>query len=270
MGKWLILAAIAVLGVAVQADDILSTMGNMSANQPPDCTSYREIVGKYLHLPQFTESKETNGIVSEVCKRLPDREQVSAVAYGYARSGADEDDKNLTFALINDSKHSVIASYTSDVAEDALTKLGSASFSIDTARYRLREDVRAIGLRYDSAARGPSCADGASWSWLILFVQSGSRLEPILDLPLGRRRSFGDCGHGGGESAEITIGVEQTRHHGYADLRLTAHVEPYGAENERPEKSTTQTYVLHFDGKHYVPDGIPPWWAESLSSDIVR
>ncbi|MBV8465127.1 MAG: hypothetical protein JO218_04200 [Burkholderiales bacterium] len=174
MGKWLILVAIATLGAVVQADDMRSTTESVPANQPPDCTSYRDIVGQYLHLPQFTEGNDTNGIVSEACKRLPDREQVSAVAYGYTPDGANEDEKSLLVALVDDRTRSVIGAYTSHVREDALTKLGE--LGIDAARYRLAKDVRAVGLRFTSAGHIPKCAEAGAKAlrgqeWQRLFVE---------------------------------------------------------------------------------------------------
>jgi hypothetical protein len=159
------------------------------------------------------------------------------------------------------------------IQEDAITEVGRGSLQIDTARYQLTEDVRAFGIRFDSTARGPSCAEGSIDDDLTLFYPDDHVLRPVLSLYMKVQRAFTGCigsatGHDSGEYAELSIAVEKSISHGFHDLKVVAHVMPYSdQEEEEPAKEKKlaktrfESYILKYDGSRYVhSDKNPPWW----------
>jgi hypothetical protein len=64
--------------------------------------------------------------------------------------------------------------------------------------------------------------------------------------------------------ASVSISIEQTASNGYADLKLSAVIEP--GKNIKPPpptmdmKKRVETYRLHFDGNAYAPVEEAPWW----------
>lgn len=80
-------------------------------------------------------------------------------------------------------KH-IIANYQSTIFEDAAVQVYENSLLLDTAAYQLMPSVRAFGLRFDSLARVPGCADGWQVGELQLFVREGDALRPIFAIPM--------------------------------------------------------------------------------------
>ncbi len=147
-------------------------------------------------------------------------------------------------------------------------RLNAPSYRIDTAPYRLSPDVRAFGVVFTSSARGPSCPDANTGEELTLWVREGGRIRPVFGTNLyGWVSVEGDaCGPGTGdarsEDARMTIAVEKTSSHGFADLSITAHITKTQRKNgdySDTGKRTART-IVHYDGKSYGIDMFRNFW----------
>jgi hypothetical protein len=163
--------------------------------------------------------------------------------------------------------------YRTTVDEDALTLVDDASIHLDTGRYRLDDSVRAFGVRFVSAAVGASCPDANWGDELTLFVPEGRTLRPVLRLNMYRQLATRGClsvwsTDAVWEDAKLTLDVERTRSHGFADLLVTAKIETEGnAEREYPAPRV-ERLMMRYDGREYrpvtaSPTDLPPWWMGS-------
>ncbi|RQR26115.1 multidrug ABC transporter ATPase [Burkholderia sp. Bp9143] len=209
-------------------------------------------------------------VVASACKMMPDTPgtTIAAVAFdSLPRSkNPDESDKLQVIALVEGGK--VVAANRSVVQEDAVTEIGENSYRIDTARYRLSPEVRAFGVVFTSSARGPSCPDANASDELTLWVREGNRIRPVFGTNLyGWVSVEGEaCGPGAGdarsEEAKMTIAVENTSSHGFADLSIAAHV----TQTKREDGNYSDTghriarTVVKYDGKSYGIDMFRTFW----------
>lgn len=191
---------------------------------------------------------------------------IAAVALDTNHVGPNNGDGNVTqvVALVKDGQ--VLAATRSTIEQDVLTQVGS--YRIDTAPYWLSPDVRAFGVIFDSSARGASCPDATADEELTLYVRDGSSLRPVF----GTNREGWvavdpdacDSAHEGArsESANMTIAVEKTSSHGFADLALTAHIARTKLKNHDWVDLGTRTkrIVLHYNGKTYGIDMFRTFW----------
>ncbi|MDN7930389.1 multidrug ABC transporter ATPase [Burkholderia metallica] len=216
-------------------------------------------------------ARDTNRlVVASACKVMPNAPEttISAVAFDSLpkSKNPDESHKLQVIALVEGGK--VVAAEKSVVEEDAATEIGENSYRIDTARYQLSPDVRAFGVVFTSSARGPSCPDADASEELTLWVREGNRIRPVFGTNLyGWVSVEGEaCGPGVGdarsEDAHMTIAVEKTSSHGFADLSITAHVtqsQRKDREYSDTGKRTTRT-IVHYDGKSYGIDMFRNFW----------
>ncbi|UXU92411.1 multidrug ABC transporter ATPase [Burkholderia sp. S-53] len=209
-------------------------------------------------------------VVASACKIMPNAPgtTIAAVAFDSLSKSKnpDESDKLQVVALVEGGK--VVAAERSMVQEDAITEIGPNSYRIDTAPYRLSPDVRAFGIVFTSSARGPSCPDAYAENELTLWVREGNRIRPVFGTNLdGWVGVEGEaCGPGVGdassESAHMTIAVENTSSHGFADLSITARITKTQRKNgdySDSGKRTSRT-VVHYDGKSYGIDMFRNFW----------
>ncbi len=211
-------------------------------------------------------------IVAAACKAMPGQPDtvIAAIAFDTHHEGPEHENgsKEQVVALVDGRADKVIAAARSTVQEDALTQIDTHSYRIDTAPYRLSPTVRAFGVVFDSAARGPSCPDASADSELTLWVRDGRQLRAVFGSNLrGWVSTQGTaCAAGTGdarsEDADMTIGVEKTTSHGFADLSITAHI----TENVRKNgqfadgRRRTARDVLKYDGKSYGIDMFRNFW----------
>ncbi|AOL06623.1 MULTISPECIES: multidrug ABC transporter ATPase [Burkholderia] len=209
-------------------------------------------------------------VVASACKVMPNAPETTIAAVAFdslpKSKNPDESNKLQVIALVEGSK--VVAAEKSVIEEDAATEIGESSYRIDTAPYRLSPDVRAFGVVFTSSARGASCPDANASEELTLWVRDGNRIRPVFGTNLyGWVSVEGDaCGPGVGdarsEEASMTIAVEKTSSHGFADLSITAHI----AKTQRKDgdysetgKRTART-IVHYDGKSYGIDMFRNFW----------
>ncbi|VWB49895.1 multidrug ABC transporter ATPase [Burkholderia aenigmatica] len=202
-------------------------------------------------------ARDTNRlVVASACKVMPNAPETTIAAVAFdslpKSKNPDESNKLQVVALVEDGK--VVAAERSVVQEDAATEIGASSYRIDTAPYRLSPDVRAFGVVFTSSARGPSCPDANTSDELTLWVREGNRLRAVFGTNLAGWVNTDDkhavCSPGIADdaivSATMTIGVEKTTSHGFADLSITARVDPPQRKDKRPVRTT-----VRYDGKSY-------------------
>jgi hypothetical protein len=207
-------------------------------------------------------------IAAASCKAMPDAPDttIAAIAFDTNHVGPNSDDGNMTQVVALVKGAQVIAGVRSTIEEDALTQVGS--FHVDTAPYWLSPDVRAFGVVFDSSARGPSCADAAADHELTLYVREGRTLRPVFGTNLYGwvNTDPNSCGAGfvGAHNAEasITIAVEKTASHGFADLALSARVTRNRLEKDGWVETGrhTKRVVLHYDAKTYGINMFRDFW----------
>jgi len=212
--------------------------------------------------------QEDGLIAASACKAMPNAPgtTIAAIAFDtkHEGRGGDTGSKLQIIALVEAGK--VVAAERSEIEEDALTAVGS--YRIDTAPYRLSPDVRAFGVVFTSGARGPSCPDAEASDELTLWVRDGKRLRAVFGTNLDGWVSVEGtaCGAAAGdarsESAHMTIAVEKTASHGFADLSVTAHI----TQSQRKDGDYTDTgkrvarTVLKYDGQSYGIDMFRNFW----------
>ena len=232
-----------------------------------------ESVGKHFNIENFKSLVEDGVIIAAACKTWPYKDDIVISVFAYAAEPKEKEDmeseKGLLVVMLDKHSRSIISSYRGTIAEDAITEVGPDSFQLDTARYQLSKDVRAFGVRFRSAARAPSCAENDVGNELTLFVPNGNELRPVFRQFMNFQRALSGCigvvtGHDAWEYASLSISIEKTANHGYADLKISAVIEPDTNIQPPPPtmdmKKRVETYRLHFDGTAYAPVGEAPWW----------
>jgi hypothetical protein len=224
-------------------------------------------LGQQLGIKALSGAGGRRHIVAQSCKDWPARPAIHLAAIAY--DAGDEGMKSLLVAMVDKKTLRVIGSDASDVTEDSAVAFGSDSLKLDTAAYRLSPDVVAFGLRFTSAAHGPSCADYAWEDELTLFAPSGKDLHTVLHLPMHKEQALKGClgsstPDGVFEDAVLTIGVEPGASHGYADLSLRATIRTEQMEGESRKPPRVERQVIRYDGKRYQLGKHPPWWMETF------
>jgi hypothetical protein len=219
-------------------------------------------------------AKVTADVVAQACKPLPDDPRTTIVVAAFGNADEEDGTKQQVVGLVDTASSRVLAMGRDTIEEDAVTHVGESAYVIDTARYRLSPEVRAFGIVFHSDARGPSCPDAYASGELTLWVRDGKALRPVLGTNLDGWVSVKGtaCGAGHGEAvsedAHITVAVEKTATHGYADISLTAHITSShrGADDAWQDgpKRTGKT-LLKYDGKSYGTDMFRNFWYPATS-----
>lgn len=212
-------------------------------------------VGQYLRLENFV----LGGIVvSETCKTWPFK--TGFLLAGFSYDGGAEYEKSLVVVMLDKETLRVVADFRGVISEDAVTEAGPGSLQLDTAKYQLAKDTRAFGLRFASSARGPSCADGASWDELTLFVRDKNKLRPVFRKDMQFQDALRGCigsatGHDVWEYGRRVVSVTDTQSNGFADLLITETITVDGNEEQMPKDidtmKRTRSYLMKYDGKEY-------------------
>ena len=220
-----------------------------------------------IHGDATSLSEDDGPVVAASCKTMPGAADTTIAAIAFDthrdRPASQDDSKEQVVALVAGGK--VVAANRSTIEEDALTQVGS--YRIDTAPYRLSPDVRAFGVVFSSSAHGPSCPDASASSELTLWIREGNRLRAVLGTNLdGWTNVEGEScmGQKGSvsESAHMTIAVEKTTSHGFADLSISARVKRTQDDGSDFKKLGTRNVrtMLHYDGTSYGSDTFRDLW----------
>jgi hypothetical protein len=207
-------------------------------------------------------------IAAASCKAMPDAPDttIAAIAFDTNHVGPNNDEGKITQVVALVKGGEVVSATRSTIEQDVLTEVGD--FHIDTAPYWLSPDVRAFGVVFDSSARGPSCADAAADEELTLYIREGNALRPVFGTNRGGWVAIDPdaCSTGiegaRSESANMTIAIEKTTSHGFADLALSAHVVRSELKNKDwvDIGKRTKRIVLHYDGKTYGVNMFRDFW----------
>lgn len=213
--------------------------------------------------------KQPGGMIAAAaCKAMPDSPgtTIAAIAFDTALEGPTRGDGNKLQVIALVEADQVVAAHRSQIEEDATTAVGR--YRIDTARYHLSPSVRAFGTVFHSDALGSRCPDAAADTELTLWVREGRQLRPVLGTNL--RGWVNIVGTpcilneelNRSEEAHLTVSVEKTRSHGFADLALTARIvqsEVHGDADEKTRQRRART-VLRYDGHSYGHDMFRTFW----------
>lgn len=245
---------------------VLCMAGAASAADMPCDDKVYTALGQQLHIKALLAADRAERIASQACKPWPHKDTVllSALAFN---EGKAKDVKNLLVATIDRRSMKVLSSHRERVEEDALVGFGDSSLKFDTAVYRLNADVVAFGVRFNSAAGGASCPEAGWEDELTLYVPSGATLKPVLHLAMHKYQALKGCVGMPSEDmvledASLSIALEKTASHGYADLSVRAAIEGEAGGKGKAPTARLQRRVLRYDGSRYELEGEAPWWMQ--------
>lgn len=252
---------------------LLATMGSaLWAAEPPQACAPATVaaVARWAGVQGKLVSWDQPGglIAAASCKAMPDAPDttIAAIAFDNLLEGQTRGDGNKLQIIALVEAGQVVAAHRSQIEEDATTAVGR--YDIDTARYHLRPGVRAFGTVFHSDALGSRCPDAAADNELTLWVREGGQLRPVLGTNL--RGWVNIVGTpcilneelSRSEEARLTVSVEKTSSHGFADLALTARIvqsEVHGDADEKTRQRRART-VLRYDGHSYGHDMFRTFW----------
>ena len=165
--------------------------------------------------------------------------------------------------------------YSKTTEEDAVEKIGSDSFKIDTARYQLSDNVRAFGIRFQTSERGPSCADYLFENRQTLYIPEKNTLRPVLDLYMHTAQALNGCigsstNNNIIEDSDSSILIEKNKSNNFYNLKVISYIEPFAEMDNPPSdiniKPRTESYQFKYNGKQYMGgDKKTPWWIYTLN-----
>jgi hypothetical protein len=212
-------------------------------------------------------------ITARHCKPWPPAEaSQTAAVMAFEQPGRRDEGRSWTIvlALVDNATHQVLSSDVGEAGEDATTSVAEYSLTLDTARYQLTLQLRALGVRFRSSSNGSPAAEGWTGNELTLFVPEGRTLRPVFTKPMSAKQADVCClssqfpgGHW--VNAEMTLAVGPAgpaAAHGWNDLVITETTVEDGTPpakiNPTPRK---HRYVYRYDGKTYkLLDKPAPFW----------
>ncbi|MCL2162059.1 MAG: multidrug ABC transporter ATPase [Betaproteobacteria bacterium] len=212
-------------------------------------------------------------IAAAACKAMPNAPSTMIAVIAFDTNHEEREPvgtgkKTQVVALVEAGK--VVAANRSTIIEDSGFAVGS--YLIDTARYILSRDVRAFGVVLYSSAHGNRCFEAHTDEYLSLWIREGEHLRAIfgtnlygwnsLDGPLDRRctQNANDDDTVRTEEARMTIGVEKTSSHGFADLSITAHVTEHYSGDESVTGKRTVRKAVKYNGQSYGFNALRTFW----------
>ncbi|MCG2838991.1 hypothetical protein L6J37_19340 [Photobacterium sp. WH77] len=220
-----------------------------------------------IHQYQQRNDAEFRGNIESIqCKTHPQHEDIVFASYIRSEHKTERHQNYLWRVLLVDrrTKRS-IASYKNVIVEGGDTRIDENSIMLDTARYYLNDEVRALGVRLHTGDK-PRCAGFLENDFLTLFVQNGEKLVPVLNnMPTYSWRLVeGDhCNGYEGVIQEKTVHtilhLLNTETNGYRDIRLSDKVEDYTFDPKRgsEERTIRVNQVIKFNGEAYeTPSGL--------------
>lgn len=189
-------------------------------------------------------------LVAGICKSSPADTSKVIAALVYDDGAA----RRLLLAIVDGPGQRVISSYRGVIEDDAVMQFRSDSLNLDTARYSLSKTTRAFGLRLKMFHE--RCGyEGGYDDELTLYVAEGRRIRPVLTQVMaywnykGAVLCSGEAEQLERTDTKVTISVEPSVSHGFADLRLTA---------SRSDGKKPVSAIVKYDGQRY---DLKPWTA---------
>jgi hypothetical protein len=183
-----------------------------------------------------SERYNRGAVIDLVCKPHPQHPAQTIVALFYdlpsSNNANDLEQKGFALAVVDMAAKKVLRLYTDRIEVDGSIRIfGDGGLSLDTPRYNLAPNVRALGVRMD-IGYSPRCAEGGESNYLSLFVEDGAQLKPILKNFAMRSWSITDGSNGCGysenpsytqEEVNYTLSISDSVTEGWHDLELAAH-----------------------------------------------
>ncbi len=220
-----------------------------------------------IHEYQDDNDAEFRGNIESIqCKTHPQHEDIVFASYIRSQHKTERHQNYLWRVLQLDRRtKQAIASYKNVIVEGGDTRIDENNIELDTARYYLNDEVRALGVRLHTGDK-PRCAGFLENDFLTLFVKNGEKLVPVLNnMPTYSWRLVeGDhCNGYEGVIQEKTVHtilhLLNTETNGYRDIRLSDKVEDYMFDPKRgsEEKTKRVNQVIKYNGEAYeTPSGL--------------
>ncbi|UTM59083.1 hypothetical protein L4174_020435 [Photobacterium sp. CCB-ST2H9] len=220
------------------------------------------IIQKYQ---QGNDAEFQGDVKSIQCKKHPQNENQVFASYIKSKSTTEDYQSYLwRVLLIDNSLWRVTSSYNDVIVEGGDTEIKSTSINLDTARYYLDENTRALGVRLNIGT-APRCANFLANDFLNLFVQDGEKLKPVLkNMPTYFwYLAEGDhCSDYEGVIKERTVKTVlhllKSNSNGFRDIRISNKIEEMTHYKYNDEKFETKRVnkVIKFNGDQYfIPQG---------------
>jgi len=237
---------------------ILTALPKMYAEPEAPQICSDEAIAAVAQWAEIPGERETimERVGASACKRMPNAPQttIAVVAFEMPPSGK-HDYGDIKFrdwlqaiTLIENGK--VVAGNRSTIEEDSAISIGSGSYRIDTAPYRLAPATRAFGVVFNSDAPTPGAADASYQDELTLWIREGNGLRSVFFTYLYGITSLGPGGLREQEAhfaeARTTIAVEKTSQNGFADLSITTRT-----TRTDSRKGEIARWIVRYDGKSY-------------------
>ena len=196
------------------------------------------ILEKKLDIRYRRRQKEGD-VIDVVCKPHPVHSNRTIVALFHDITDDDASahtdyDAAFMVAVVDANSKRMHAYHHSIVRGDATTRFDEFSLSLDTARYYLTDDIRALGVRMN-ISHYPRHAEGGETGHLSLFVESDDQLTPVLsNLPMNLWRVV-DVRAENPEvvTADLILKMSGSRTEGWRDIEVIA---KYNRENDSLRK----------------------------------
>lgn len=217
-------------------------------------------------------------IEASACKINPAHPEQMLVSYIALPVSATEDTDYLWNTLVFNAKnHQLQFEHQDSLVNDAGTRVESNSIQIDTANYKLTDNIRAFGVRLNTGY-SPSCADAGLSDYLTLFIQQERTLKPVLkSLPMSFWHNRGDVPCSGMEAtkpftieyAKSYIVLQPSSSHGFYNVQMVTKAETTeyipGNTKEKIIRHRSFKNTIHYNGQQYdVGDvmnyPIPSWY----------
>ncbi|RZU38452.1 hypothetical protein EV700_2384 [Fluviicoccus keumensis] len=215
-----------------------------------DQTCNTEISGIIEDTLNINIRPDTGNVISSACKAYPDIPDLMIATYFRdepdKKGNPVQDQKRYEILLVNLHSKAITSHFSQVIEEDAAIGIHENSLWIDTAPYRLSNQLRAFGILKHIGVNSSHCAEGRENDYLDLFTSDGAKLHKVLaDFPLSFRLTKLDssCEIVGEKEAHRSIRIGKKQANGYHDLIISTRVSP--------SKKTAYTQTLHYNGAQY-------------------
>ncbi|MDO6705820.1 hypothetical protein [Photobacterium sp. 1_MG-2023] len=214
---------------------------------------------------QGNDAEFRGNIESIQCKTHPQHEDIVFASYIRSQHKTERHQNYLWRVLLLDSPSGkVISSYKDVIVEGGDTEIKSTSIQLDTARYYLDDNTRALGIRLN-VGTAPRCANFLVDDYLTLFVQDGDNLKPVLkNMPTYFwYLAEGDhCNDYQGVIKERTVKTVlhllNSDSNGFRDIRLSNKIEEmthYKYNDEQVETKRVNKVIKYNGVQYFIPQG---------------
>lgn len=255
----------------------LSALFSVSANSNVDqntqtCTTQNnKMIADYL---KISIEELTNRTLDSACKIDPNNKTETLVSYAVLEPGYTNENYTSAsntpkweFLVARLNNQEILQSWRTEQEIDAAIDVSVGSLKIDTARYILNDKVRAFGVRFNNAARGPSAPEYSSNDNLMLFIAENNTLKLIFDYPM-QTWHIVDSEEAKTESAEIVLEMDPKKQtNGFNDIILKADITQrvwskgfYMVDSELKSETYYQEKLrLKYKDNYYRPEKRVDW-----------